>query len=522
MGIPGYFSHIIKNYPAIIRKLETNQKIDNLYLDSNSIIYDVLREIHDEYNNDDASFEIKLINGIIEKLEYYINVINPVKTVYIAFDGVAPFAKLEQQRNRRYKSQLEKKVKNKLCETHTKEWDKTAITPGTEFMKKLSLIKNYFTKLKDPRTFIISGVDEPGEGEHKIFQYIRDNYVKHKIETTVIYGLDADLIVLCLNHLPVVHDIYLYRETPEFVKSINCELEPNADYILNIAELARGITAKMNGMTKANANASFHKSHQKNRLYDYILLTFFLGNDFMPHFPSMCIRTNGIDILENAYKHLFGNTNKNLCNGTKIYWENLKEFIEFLAKHEYDNLLKEYKIREKWGKRQYKNKTMEEKMMKWLNIPTKMRDKELLIDPYSKGWEKRYYKELFYIDINQYYKKKICVNYLEGLEWTMKYYTVGCKDTKWFYKYNYPPLLSDLLKYIPMWDINLIDSSNVDFLTPEEQLAYVLPKDSLHLLPKKIRERQLKEHGDYYNANHEICWAFCKYFWESHVLFSHY
>ena len=255
---------------------------------------------------------------------------------------------------------------------------------------------------------------------------------------------------------------------------------------------------------------------------DYIFLCFFLGNDFMPHFPSMCIRTNGIDILENAYKHLFGNTNKNLCNGTKIYWENLREFIEFLAKHEYDNLLKEYKIREKWGKRQYKNNTMEEKMMKWLNIPTKMRDKELLIDPYSKGWEKRYYKELFYIDINQYYKKQICVNYLEGLEWTMKYYTTGCKDTKWFYKYNYPPLLSDLLKYIPMWDINLIDSSNVDFLTPEEQLAYVLPKDSLHLLPKKIRERQLKEHGDYYNANHEICWAFCKYFWESHVLFSHY
>ena len=60
--------------------------------------------------------------------------------------------------------------------------------------------------------------------------------------------------------------------------------------------------ANANGM--ANPNTSFHKSHQKNRLYDYILLTFFLGNDFMPHFPSMCIRTNGIDILENAYKHL--------------------------------------------------------------------------------------------------------------------------------------------------------------------------------------------------------------------------
>ena len=68
---------------------------------------------------------------------------------------------------------------------------------------------------------------------------------------------------------------------------------------------------------------------------------------------------------------------------------------------------------------------------------------------------------------------------------------------------------------------NLIDSSNVDFLTPEEQLAYVLPKDSLHLLLKKIRERQLKEHGDYYNANHEIIGLFANIFGKV-VLFSHY
>jgi 5'-3' exoribonuclease 1 len=519
MGIPGYFSHIIKNYSTIINKIKSYPTtFDNLYIDSNSIIYDVLQHLHDDYDNNDEIFEQKIIEGIIEKLEYYIQIINPQKTVFIAFDGVAPFAKLEQQRNRRYKSQLEKKIKETIFNTKIIEWDRTAITPGTKFMTKLNAINTHFKQknIYNNIQIIVSGVESPGEGEHKIFQYIRDNPLKHKNETTVIYGLDADLIVLCLNHIPVVRQIFLYRETPEFVKSINCNLDPNEDYILNIPELAKYIIQKMNN------NKPINTTQQKNRLYDYILLTFFLGNDFMPHFPSMSIRTNGIDILENAYQFLFADTNRNLCDGTKLFWNNLYVFIEFLANSEHENLLNEYKIREKWSKREYPNKTQEDVMKKWLNLPTKLRNKELLIDPYSNGWEKRYYKELFNIDICPNYKQDICVNYLEGLEWTMKYYTSGCANTRWLYKYNYPPLLKDLLKYIPNWDINLIDEHFADFLLPEEQLSYVLPKNSLHLLSKTSRQKQIKDHGDYYDNDHEICWAFCKYFWESHVIFSHY
>ena len=43
---------------------------------------------------------------------------------------------------------------------------------------------------------------------------------------------------------------------------------------------------------------------ETNKLYDYIFLCFFMGNDFLPHFPSMNIRTNGIDIVLNAYKQI--------------------------------------------------------------------------------------------------------------------------------------------------------------------------------------------------------------------------
>ena len=133
MGIPSYFSHIIKNYPNVLIKFQKNFIVNNIFLDSNSIIYDCIRDI--EYNNNNNDYERKLINAVCKKIESYIQQIAPNNIVYISFDGVAPVAKLDQQKNRRYKSwfiqQYEQKDKSL--------WDSTCITPGTEFMNKLNL-----------------------------------------------------------------------------------------------------------------------------------------------------------------------------------------------------------------------------------------------------------------------------------------------------------------------------------------------------------------------------------------------
>ena len=48
------------------------------------------------------------------KIENYVNILKPDDTVIIAFDGVAPVAKLEQQRTRRYKSQFIETTNMKL------------------------------------------------------------------------------------------------------------------------------------------------------------------------------------------------------------------------------------------------------------------------------------------------------------------------------------------------------------------------------------------------------------------------
>ena len=162
MGIPAYFSHIVKQHKDIIKKFNKDfGVVDNLLMDCNSIVYDCIRSID------------------------YIKDIKPTNTVYIAFDGVAPVAKLEQQRTRRYKSHFTNNVIDSFKNTKTSYWDTTNITPGTNFMNKLSkYIHNYFNDSRNfnVKNLIISTSTTEGEGEHKLFSDIRkdNDYINQR------------------------------------------------------------------------------------------------------------------------------------------------------------------------------------------------------------------------------------------------------------------------------------------------------------------------------------------------------
>ena len=514
MGIPSYFSYIVKNHPEIIKKLQSNTiQINNLYLDCNSIIYDAVHNI--DFTKLDDTDTNTIIKNVCSKIDEYISLLKPDNCAFIAFDGVAPVAKLQQQRERRYKSIFQTNISKSIFkDKQTDPWNTTAITPGTKFMSQLNkkITSYYIDPLKyNLQNIIISTSEYSGEGEHKLFQYIRDYPEIHSDKNTVIYGLDADLIMLSINHLPIAKQIYLFRETPHFIQSINSELEPNSTYLLDIPELAKIITTNMNN------DLELTTEQQKNRVYDYIFICFFLGNDFMPHFPSINIRTGGVDKMINAYKATIGCSNENLTDGKKIYWKNVRKLIQFLSTMEHDNIKQEMKQRDRREKNYLPDDTPENKMKKIEAIPTYERQKEKYINPFKSGWEERYYKSLFDVEITEERKKQICVNYLEGLEWTMKYYTSGCPDWRWSYKYNYPPLLTDLIHYVPYFDIEFISKNDSTAVSPLVQLSYVLPFQSLHLLPEKLYKGLTKEHSDWYKADCDFVWAFCKYFWESHV-----
>jgi 5'-3' exonuclease len=264
MGIPSYFSYIVKNHVSIIKKFENNLLINHLYLDCNSIIYDVVYNI--DFTKLIESDIDTIIKAVCVKIDYYISFLKPDTNVYIAFDGVAPVAKLEQQRSRRFKSLYQNNIKKNIMKNITSDpWNTTAITPGTLFMNRLNeyIYNNYKNPEKyNIKKFIVSGSDKHGEGEHKIFQFIRENKQEHSNKNIVIYGLDADLIMLSINHLPIAENIYLFRETPHFIQSINAELEPNESYLLDIPELAKTITKNMNNDIELNIEK------HNNCLYD--------------------------------------------------------------------------------------------------------------------------------------------------------------------------------------------------------------------------------------------------------------
>jgi 5'-3' exonuclease len=525
MGIPSYFSYIVKNYPKIIKRFipSNNLQVDNLYLDSNSIIYDAYYKINPETLTESVSQHI--INKVILKIEEYINIIQPSKTVIIAFDGVAPVAKLEQQRTRRYKSWYQNEItKNIFGNKKPDVWNTASITPGTKFMSELNnSISLHFSKSQKNSSgselnIIVSGSSECGEGEHKLYDFIRKNKEKHFSETTIIYGLDADLIMLSINHLSVCPNLYLFRETPHFIQSIDNSLDPDAFYLIDIPTFASSISLYMNN--QEDLSEENKKLVNINKLYDYIFMCFMLGNDFMPHFPAINIRTGGTDKLLNAYRATIDFKESILTNnGTKINWSLYAKFIKFLANQEDEYIITEYKQRNSREKRGAPETTPEEKFAKFENIPLYDRELEKYINPFKPYWRSRYYKALFNIhneNANEQIRD-ICINYLQGLEWTMKYYTTGCPDWRWKYKYNYPPLLSDLIKYIPVFDTEFVSTKPASPVSELVQLCYVLPRSSLTLLPNNLYYILIHEHNDWYKSDCEFIWAYCKYFWESHV-----
>ena len=570
MGIPSYFAHVLKKYPHVIKRLSELPCIHNLYLDCNGMIYDVVRQMQYAPENT-AAYEAELLQRICDSIDACIAIMRPVSSVFIAFDGVAPVAKLNQQRERRYKSWYLGEMEAQRRRDHNAVaqkgahkggrveppkpvWNTSAITPGTKFMNALhdKLAEHYDTtnpaelnaryNLSGGAGIIVSSSKEPGEGEHKLFEYIREHVVEHADNNTIIYGLDADLIMLCMSHLHISRGIYLYRETPEFVKSINVTLDEKERYYMDIPEFADAIWGATSTPHTPNGALITTITHWKGGVrgamlgthgspMDYIFMCFMLGNDFMPHFPALNIRTTGIASLMEAYRATIGANETiiqtNSLNEYVIHWPNYKKLVAYLAAQELTLIRKEHATRDRQARHTRDTDKEDDVMHDVLMLPMTQRDVERGIDPFHSGWERRYYATMCDIHApgDQAKTALLCRNYLEGMEWTFRYYTRGCVDWKWSYANHYPPLLADLVQHIP----ETHDPTNAfSFLSvkPKEpirdvvQLCYVLPRASHALLPRAVqralmRSKLASKYTD--DGGHNFKWAYCKYFWECHT-----
>jgi 5'-3' exoribonuclease 1 len=155
-------------------------------------------------------WENNLIREVYQYCKKIVSLVNPTEQVFVGVDGVVPMAKMRQQRLRRFKSHWTAAEERRIGKSEGgPRWDTNAITPGTAFMERLgeALQSLRGNNIK----WIISAADEPGEGEHKVMKAMRE--IDKNKSTHIIYGLDADLILLSL--LQPINKLYLFREAIE-------------------------------------------------------------------------------------------------------------------------------------------------------------------------------------------------------------------------------------------------------------------------------------------------------------------
>ena len=541
MGVPGFFLWLMKNYKKegfvfnrnklilndinqlikskkysieqitqatlanenISAILEDINSIDYFLIDANCLIHPVcFKVIADNPDlTDTDKLENKMITTVLEYIDKLIEYVNPKKGIYLAIDGVAPVAKIKQQRSRRFKSVADKVLWDNIKKKHHKpinsSWNNSAITPGTIFMEKLHNRIITWANMAT-RTIIYSSSFTPAEGEHKLLQFIRDNQKESKDYSYVIYGLDADLIFLALS--TESDKIYLLREANEINKNESKEV---LNYV-SIKIMRQSIVSTLIDTIEKQIELKKVYSFDSTRLVnDFIFMCYFLGNDFLPHIPSLDIHHNGIEnLIQNWAKTMIEmlidhvpityllNEKSKLQHNTlhQVSSDFLLMFINKLGMQE-ESILKENFVKKK--KRMHSSgEPYEAEIFKIENLQFKIADPIMLGCDSPELWRQRYYKHYWGVELDELeeFSEKLVKHYLTGIKWVTQYYFNKCPSWNWYYPFDQPPFVSDISKYLIKCDINKITFKLGTPLKPFMQLLAVLPPQSNYLLPTNLKK----------------------------------
>lgn len=541
MGVPGFFLWLLKRYKQT-KNEDTNiifekekiedegllndiDNIDYLLLDTNCLAHPECFKVLAENSNltNLVQLEKKMIDSIILYIEYIINYVNPKKGIYIAIDGVAPMAKIKQQRYRRFKSVHDKilfdNIKKKYNKPIDNHWNNSAITPGTEFMEHLHLKllawckayndklpggKDYNSRLpknKTKREIYYSSYKTAGEGEHKLLQFIREKQRKGEKYKYVMYGLDADLIFLCLSTNE--KDVYLLRESSQIDKKNDC---CSLSYV-SIDRLRYHIFDTIQDLLKDGV-CQVDKKYIDSVINDFIFLCYFLGNDFLPHLPSINIYSNGLDFLIEKYililskykcqKFLIEKKSKKVgINNTFLL-----DLLGVIANEE-DDIVRQNSLVDKRNKKIFNSDPYEIEKMRIDFLMFKIDDPVKLGNGDPEEWRKRYYKHYFELYNGDDKEDENTINliveeYLIGLNWVTQYYFDKCPAWDWYFPYEHPPFLKDIYEFMKSkkYNINKINFKLGKPVKAFNQLMLVLPRQSAYLLPKILKDELLNDKSE--------------------------
>ena len=377
MGIPSFFKWLVHKYPKTLQpayetipqttengesiQIDLDQpnpngiEFDNLYLDMNGLVHPCCHSC-DPLPESEEDMMLRIFAMVDE----VVSLVRPRKVLYLALDGTAPRAKMNQQRSRRFKSAEIKDEHDKLKATLAQrfqssgyptpppkpQWDQNVITPGTDFMIRLTKSLQwyiyervnsdpYFGKL----AVVLSDSNVPGEGEHKIMNYIRACRSRPEYNPNTVhcvYGLDADLVMLALTtHEPyfsIIREHIDWRNPQEKGRN-KAYCDPglsNYDF-LHCSIVREYLEGDLVHLRKRPLPMRYDF---ERCLDDFVFICFFSGNDFLPCLPSLEIREGGLDILLEFYTHHLEDFGGYICDHGEVNMPRLAMLLRVIGDKE--------------------------------------------------------------------------------------------------------------------------------------------------------------------------------------------
>ena len=510
MGIHRFFPWFKQNFGKHLKDVKmpsdsVNTSVDNFMIDLNGIFHTSAQRIYKYGNfkqakrlisNNNKSYQNKdheIFKDVCVEIDRLIKYIQPKKCLYLAVDGVAPICKQAQQRQRRYKSAYESFSDNA-------EFDSCTISPGTVFMHNLTKYIHNFIREKMNndaiwRTFnvIFSSEKTPSEGEQKCLQFVRKNKVKNPNDTYCIHGMDADLIMLGLS--AHVKQFYILREN----------IYESGFHLIDITAVSTDLANLMKWK-----NESVKKFNQDRAVDDFVYICFVVGNDFLPNIPSIEIVEGGIDVMLEVYRKVgenYGHLTRSLNTGIYFVKKPFETFIGEIGSFE---------------------KGLIEEKMNNINItfyPDPIVDRNLYMDKETctkklnyDAYKADYYKTNFNADSEDKIKE-ICIEYIEGMQWVLKYYNKCIPCWNWCYKYNHAPFASDMAKYVK--DFRFVSYKKSTPNDPFQQLLSIMSPKSSTLVPYPLNTLMLHKSSpikEFYPENFTIELAGKRKAWEGKAI----